>query len=491
MFSPRFHSILVEHGAILAEDWVQANFVEKYTNRRYETVEFQEFLPVNSIANAKKIDFFLPRYSGPHMYLPQEIYLKLEVVLTKLDGNVPEATAEIAPANNVLHSLFSECRVYLEDNLINESNENYAYKAFLIDTLSYDSNAKYSFLQGQGFYQDAPFHMDARAGNAAFTLRKKLFRNSSNTAYTLDTVCLVGKLHTDLRSSSAGIIPGLSLRVELTRAPDNFSLIRPVLNPVQTDDYKITIKTASLFCPVASLSSDTFRKLEKHLSSNDASLYYTRVQVTNRAIPANSKTFISENLFPGTQLPCKLILGFIPTTTFLGDVEKNPYNFARSWTWEVSGERERDRERPPSEGSFVTIGSNVENVGDSKTAFLEKVSLTLNGKSVDGWENRATAKDDTMMFVRLHHYLGLTKSRTGNNVTLREFMGGAFLCAYDLSTNGQSAIDTVVPSVRLGNLRLKVEFSNTTVEELTLLMYAEFPSLIQIDKFRRIKSSFI
>ncbi len=422
------------------------------------------------------------------MYLIHDAYLKVDITLSKSDGSVPAATAEIAPANNILHTLFSESRLYLEDILINDSNENYAYKAFLIDLFSYDSNAKYSFLQAQGFYQDAPNHMDASAGNAAFTLRKKLFRNESNTAYSLDAVTLVGKLHTDLRSCSAGIIPGVSLRIELTRSSNPFVLIRPVLNPPQTDDYTINLKNISLLCPVATLSSDTFRKLQKHLASHDATLYYTRVQVTNRAIPAHSKTFVSDNLFPGTQLPCKLVLGFIPTTTYLGDINKNPFNFARSWTWETSSTVGDDEAWTSLPGGST---SNVQGVGDTKTAFLEKVSLTLNGKSVDGWEGRATARNDTMMFVRLQHYLGLTKSRTGNNVTLNEFMGGAFFCMYDLSTSGQSAIDSVIPAVRLGNLRLKVEFSETTVEELTLIMYAEFPSLIQIDKYRRIKTSFM
>ncbi len=483
-------SVQVEHGALLGEDWVQANFIEKFTNRRYESVEFQELLPVNSISNGKKIEFFLPRFSGPHMYLISDAYLRASITLTKSDGSLPAASAEISPANNILHTLFSECRVYLEDHLVNESNENYAYKAFLIDILSYDSNAKYSFLQAQGFYQDAPNHMDASAGNAAFTLRKKLFRNTSNSAYSLDEVTLVGKLHTDLRSCNAGIIPGISIRVELTRSSDEFALIRPILVPPQTDNYKINLTSISILCPVATLSTETFRKLEKHLTSHDASLYFTRTQVTNRSIPAHSKTFISDNLFPGTQLPCKLIFAFLPTTTYLGDINKNPFNFARSWTWETSSgltARERDGwTHIPS-----TSGSSVEGVGDTKTAFLEKVSLTLNGKSVDGWEARATATNDTMMFVRLHHYLGLTKSRTGNNVTLKEFMGGTYLCLYDLSTSGQSAIDSVIPAVRLGNLRLKVEFSATTVEELTLIMYAEFPSLLQIDKFRRIKASFM
>ncbi len=480
------NSVLVEHGTVPGEDWVQANFIEKFTNRRYESVEFQEFLPVTSIAEARKIDFFLPRFSGPHMYLCHDLYVKVDIVLSKKDGSIPSAAADVAPANNVLHSLFSECKVYLEDQIVNDSNENYAYKAFIIDLLSFDSNAKYTFLQGQGFYQDAPSHMDSSAGNAAFTLRKKLFRNSSNTAYTSDVVTLVGKLHTDLRSCPAGIVPGVAIRIEVTRSPDDFVLIRPIKNPPQTDDYKITLKGICLLCPVATLSTDTFRKLEKQLSSNPANLYYTRVQVTNRAIPAHSKTFVSENLFPGTQLPCKLILGFIPTTTFLGDINRNPYNFARTWTWTTSSGVDM---AGPS--TSLGGGSEVEGVTLTKTVFLERVSLSLNGKSVDGWESRATATNDTMMFMRLHHYLGFTKSRTGNNLTLGEFMGGAYFCTYDLSTSGQSAIDPVIPSVRLGNLRLKLEFSASTVEELTLIMYAEFPSLMQIDKFRRIKTSFL
>ena len=133
----------------------------------------------------------------------------------------------------------------------------------------------------------------------------------------------------------------------------------------------------------------------------------------------------------------------------------------------------------------------ITTVTGTKTIFLEKVQLTLNGKSIDGWDGTATAEDDPMMYMRLHHFLGLTDTTTGNNLTLDEFMGGAYFCVYDLTTSSQSYLDFVVPTTRLGNLRLKVEFSETTVEELTLLMYAEFPSLIQIDKFRRIKTSFL
>ena len=342
---------------------------------RFDSVEVQSFFPKNSLSNAKKIEFYLPRFTGPNLYIPKEMYLKVDLELCKADGSAPDSTSNVAPINNVLHSLFSECRVYLEDYLVNDNNENYAFKAFMIDTLSFDMNAKYSYLQCQGYYQDTPNQMDA-AGNASFGIRRDKFKNAAKTAYTTDPVTFLGKLHSDLVSCECGIIPGIAMRVELTRADVDFTLMIPSVT--DTEKYQLKITDATLLCSVATLSAD-----------------------------------------------------------------------------------------------------------------LEKVQLTLNGKSLDGWDGTATEHSDPMMFLRLHRSLGFTDTTTGNNVTMDEFLGGAFFCVYDLTTSSQSYLDFVTPSVRLGNLRLKVEFSDTTVEELTLLMYAEFPSLITIDKFRRIKMSFL
>ncbi len=435
------------------------------------------------------------------------MYLKVDVELCKADGtSPPDASAKVAPANNILHSLFSECKVYLEDHLINDNNENYGYKSFLIDTLSFDMNAKYSYLQAQGYFQDTPGNMDS-AGNASFIMRQNFFKNSTKTAFITDPVSFVGKLHSDLVSCECGIIPGIALKVELTRADIDFTLIVPEIG--DTEKYQLKIKEACLLVSVATLSSDHYLKLQQNLETKSASIYYKRVQVQNKAIPANSKTFVSENLFSATLLPSRLLLAFLPTTTFLGDRTKNPYNFARKWTY-TTAEVARGQGEESRRSSFTILGCEIPTISSltggpssvsdddaritvtgTKTIFLEKVNLTLNGKSLDGWDGTATANNDPMMFLRLHHFLGLTDTTTGNNVTMDEFLNGAFFCVYDLSTSSQSFLDFVTPSVRLGNLRLKVEFSSTTVEELTLLMYAEFPSLIEIDKYRRIKMSFL
>ncbi len=61
---------------------------------------------------------------------------------------------------------------------------------------------------------------------------------------------------------------------------------------------------------------------------------------------------------------------------------------------------------------------------------------------------------------------------------------------YDLSTSSHSNLDFVVPSVRQGNLQLQINFSKTTTKDLTLLIFAEYPTLIKINAARQVSMSY-
>jgi hypothetical protein len=122
--------------------------------------------------------------------------------------------------------------------------------------------------------------------------------------------------------------------------------------------------------------------------------------------------------------------------------------------------------------------------------FLESASLKLNGTSVDNLEGNATYDSDVLNFVRLQHVLGFMSSRTGNNMTYQTFMKGAFFLAYDLSCSGQSSSSFSIPAVRTGTLFLELNFSCPTPEELTLLVYAQYPSVIEIDKNLQVSKSY-
>ena len=88
------------------------------------------------------------------------------------------------------------------------------------------------------------------------------------------------------------------------------------------DKYKLSIVNAVLFCPVAQLKPDVFRTIQRHLKEKPIKIYYQKIQVTQKVIPSNSQTFISESLFSSSQLPSRIVFAFVPTTTFLGNQKK-------------------------------------------------------------------------------------------------------------------------------------------------------------------------
>ncbi len=478
-------SFLKEKDTIEAQSWASTLFQDRKTDSRFENVEYQEFFAVNSLTDCTKIDFVMPRFTGPLMYLPYDMQLKVDVTLSKEDGSQIEDGTMVGPSNLVLHTLFSECRFYLEEYALNEANENYGYKAFLTSLLTLDSNAKYSWLQAAGFFHDTAKAIDDVNSNNGFDSRRDLFMNSSNS-YSSAPVTFVGKILHELVSSQTGIIPGISMRLELTLQNQDFIIMTD-----SEEKFKLTIVKASLFCPVAQLKPDVFRTIQRHLKEKPVKIYYQKVQVTHKVIPANSQLFVTESLFPSSELPSRLVFAFLPTSTFLGNAKKSPYNFQQKWSWQVP----EQGVRRPSLGTRRWIsGTNNDppplEQTTTKTVFIEKVTLTLNGKPIDGYDGRASENDDTLMFMRLNNVLGYSKTRTGNNLTRIDFHNGYYFCAYDLSTSANSGMNFLVPSVRLGNLRLNIEFSATIEEAMTILIYAEYPSMLTIDQYRRIRMTY-
>ncbi len=227
------------------------------------------FYPVESLTNATQMTFLLPRFLGPMAYVPSGLLLKLNIKLAMITAtgqlvNIP-ATKLVAPINNTMHSLFKSCRVWLGESLISKNSDNYPYKSYMIDLFSYDGPAKFSWLEGQMFYQDnfgKTLAAQTAVGNSGFATRMNLFKNEAQTAYHQGTVTTMGRLHTDLNSTDAPLIPGLGLKIELTFSSSDFLIQIPTTDRSR---YKLTIENAVLQCPVAHLSAPLFRSLELKL----------------------------------------------------------------------------------------------------------------------------------------------------------------------------------------------------------------------------------
>ena len=90
------------------------------------------------------------------------------------DGELLDATAEVAPVNFWLHALFSQIDMTLKDTT---SNNTYPYKAYIETLLTFGTESKQSQLTASMWYKDTNnFSLDQH--NKGYTKRKELARES-------------------------------------------------------------------------------------------------------------------------------------------------------------------------------------------------------------------------------------------------------------------------------------------------------------------------
>ena len=97
------------------------------TDDRFLQNTFQKFMPSGSLEEPT-IEFCLDRYDSASIYLINQTCVKVQFVILKQDNSLPDKEQLVAPINNVLHSLFENVRLYINDKPISRSASNSPYK---------------------------------------------------------------------------------------------------------------------------------------------------------------------------------------------------------------------------------------------------------------------------------------------------------------------------------------------------------------------------
>ncbi len=95
------------------------------------------------------------------------------------------------------------------------------------------------------------------------------------------------------------------------------------------------------------------------------------------------------------------------------------------------------------------------------------------------------------MYWRMFKYTGQMNSLATNGISYTDFRKGYFFCVYDLSTSSKSGAANLIPSVRVGHIRTRVQFNEPLPLDITMLVLAEFPAVLFISKSGKIGSSFL
>ena len=419
-------------------------FTVQPTQTSVEEACIVEYQPVSSVQNRAPLEFDVP-WTGEHYIDTANIQLYIRAKITKADDTQLEADSTAAPVHLFLHSMFSQVDVSLNGTLISSSTNTYPYRAMLETLLSYGEDAKKSQLTCELFYKDDAGRMestltataDGNHPNAGLQSRRIHARQSREFD-------MIGRIHGDIFFQERYLLNEVGMKLRLVKSKDTFCLMGAAA--------KLHITHAALFVRKVKLSPSVFIAHARALENGTAKYPIKRTVCKAFAIPQNYRDITYEKLVSG-QLPTRLVVGIVDNAAFNGTRERNPFNF-------------------------------------------HHYNLSEIGVYLDGQQQHALKPIQPdfgeELFVRAYNTLfsgtGKLNNDEGIAISHKDYDSGYTLYAFDLTADlGE---DDHFNLIKHGNLRLALKFAQPLPNTVTVIAYAEFDNVIELDRDRNVMVDF-
>jgi hypothetical protein len=415
------------------------------TQTSIESGKYVDYRPISSLTEGAPIEFDIASSGDDYVDFANS-FLYVRVKIVRAGGAHLDPTDTIGPANNFLHSLFSQVDVSLNGTLITSSTNTYPYRAYIENLLTYGPAAKQSHLTGCLFYKDEAGKMDQANPNAdAGDRNGGLTKRAAFIARSRE-VDLIGRIHSDIFFQQRYMLNEVNTKIKLTRSKDAFCLMAS-----GDQAFKVKIMSAALFVRKVKISPSVYLAHAKTLETGLAKYPIRRVICKTFTIPSGYLDISQEKLFSG-QLPSRLIIGCVDNRAYNGDLARNPFNFQHFSVREISvfldGQQHGIKPLTQDYGS-----------GQYVPAFMSLFSGT-------GKDNR----DE------------------GNDISRLDFANGYTLYAFDLSPD--LADNDHFNLSRQGTVRVDMKFATALEHTVTVIAYAEFENIIEIDRNRNVVFDF-
>ena len=351
-------------------------------------------------------------------------------------GNL--ADKKVIPVNNFLHTMIKQMSIKLNNTLVTEQNDTYAYKAYLKGLLGYPKDGTESYLTRGLWYLDLPpFNATnvADVGGAADTntgaVAREAFVHGSK-------VCQVqGTPAHALFQTDRYLVGDININIRIDINNEAFCF----MSEAGTELLQITHAE----CLVRYVKiSDSVRLRHIAIMSGaggappQPALYpLERGDVQAYNIAAGQSRFQRNDL---SKIPRRVLMGLVTTAAYAGISNQNPFNFTLS-----------DLKTP----KLLVNGEEYPAAG---------IELDQNGH-VNGYNSLMLGGGN------MHRGLGLQFER-------RLWANGFALFMWDLTPDGSA--DHLHPEYR-GQVTLKGFFSAPTTAVLILIVYREFVDIMEID----------
>jgi len=412
------------------------------TQTSIENGSWVEYHPLSTLADGSPIEFEI--CGGGEDYLDfSNSYLHVVAKVTKADGTNMDDDEEVGPANLFLHSLFSQIDISLNGTQITPATNTYPYRAMIETLLSYGGDAKESQLTSALFYKDVAGRMDATDFAAA--TRNDGFFKRSQFAEKSHSIDMMGRIHADIFFQERYMLNEVNTKIKLIRSKDVFSLMGVA-------GHVVKIISAVMLVRKVKLSPSVFLAHAKALERSNAKYPIRRVVCKTFTVPAGFLDVSHEKLFSG-QLPTRMVVGLVRNDAFNGTLARNPFNFQHFGLSEIA---------------VYVDGQQQQCVRPLHPNFAGEQYISS--------------------YLGLFSGTGKLNKDDGNNIERSDFAKGYALYAFDLSPD--LAEDDHFNLSRQGGVRLVLKFSTALAATVTVVAYAEFENVIEIDRNRNVVYDF-
>ena len=400
-----------------------------------------EYHPISSLADGAPIEFEVSSSGDDYIDFANS-YLYVRAKIIRATGANMDANDTVGPVNNFLHSLFSQVDVSLNGTLITNSTNTYAYRSYLETLLSYGESAKKSHLTSCLFYKDEAGKMDATNPKADGAEKNNGLTKRAAFVAASAEIDLIGRIHSDIFFQERYMLNEVNTRIKLTRNKDAFCLMA-----TGDHSFKVKITAASMLIRKVKISPSVYLAHAKTLENGMAKYPIRRVICKTFTIPTGYLDVSHEKLFTG-QLPSRLVLGCVDNAAFNGDVSKNPFNF--------------------------------------KNYSLTEIMVYLDGQQLGIKPLSMNFKNKQYISAYMSLFTGTGKANRdeGNALDRTDFANGYALYAFDLSPDLSEADHFNL--ARQGTVRVDMKFTEALPNTVTVVAYAEFENIIEIDRNRNV-----
>jgi hypothetical protein len=367
-------------------------------------------------------------------------YLMLKLKLVVAAGTAVAADVKAAPTNLPLHSMFSNVSVTLCGKEISEKDSLYPYRAYLETLLTYEKGVLDTRCVAEGWAKDDADQMEnltlaVASGvnpNSGFVTRQKLV--ASSRVFTL-----VGRPHVDLFHQNLDMPPNCPISIKFTPSPRAFSLME-----ANNGTDKFVLVEAKLFVRTKQVNPELVLAHKATLQKANMRFPMNRVTVGKHGIAAGFKSVTVPLNFP-SKLPKRLFIGLVTNTACTGTLAENPFN-------------------------FQPFG-------------LETLSIKVNGVQIPavGLQTDFATKDYWRAYMNTLAALELDNSNRAITLSGSDFATGYTIFGFKVAPGPvDGAIFNAANSN--GSIVVTATFSTALTANVDMIVYAETPSILEIDK---------